>query len=396
MKYASISDRLDGLGAETWAVHIAGKQRAARGADLIFLSIGEPDLPPPASVVEKAIDSLQAGRTKYASGQGEGHTLDAVARYLERRSGLPTSRRNVAATSGTQHALFAAITTLAEPGDEVLVPDPYYATYEGVVAACGASFVPVPTLPEDDFHLTPEALEAAITPRSRVLLINTPSNPTGAVLREAEIDAIGEICARHDLWIVSDEVYAELTFDVPFASPFDRPHLRERSVTVASISKSHALPGFRSGWAAGPEEFTRRLTLVSEAMLFGIQPFLSDALAVALDEHHPEVQRQRDVFQERAQAMVATFAGSSAVKVHMPEGGMFVLADVRATGLSGEEFAWKLLDEAGVVTMPGESFGSRGTGHVRLALTVEADVMAEACRRIRELAEQLAAARAAS
>lgn len=389
MKYASISDRLDGLGAAKWAVHIAGKQRAARGDDLIFLSIGEPDLPPPPAVVDKAIDALRSGRTKYASGQGEGGTLDAVAGYLERRSGLSTSRRNVSITSGTQHALYASITTLVERGDEVLVPDPYYATYEGVVASSGATFVPVPTLPESNFHLTADALEAAITPRSRVLLMNTPSNPTGAVLTEAEIDAIGEVCERHDLWIVSDEVYADLTFDVPFSSPFDRPQLRERSVTVASISKSHALPGFRTGWAAGPEEFSRRLTLVSETMLFGIQPFLSDALAAALDEQHPEVRRQRDVFRERAAAMVATLRGSSAVSVHMPEGGMFVLADVRATGLSGQDFAWRLLEEQGVVTMPGESFGSRGAGHVRLALTVESDVMIEACRRIRELAEHL-------
>ena len=391
LKYASISDRLDGLGAAKWAVHIAGKQRAAAGADLIFLSIGEPDLPPPAKVVEHAITALRAGRTKYASGQGEVATLDAVAAHHERRSGLPTTRRNIAVTSGTQHALYAAITTLVETGDEVLVPDPYYATYEGVVASTGATFVPVPTLPEHDFHLRPEALEAAITPRSRVLLMNTPSNPTGAVLSEAEIDAIGEVCARHDLWIVCDEVYAELTFDRPFSSPFDRPRLRERSVSVASISKSHALPGFRSGWAAGPEEFIRRLTLVSETMLFGIQPFLSDALVVALDEQHPEVRRQRDVFHERAQAMVATLEGSTGVRVHLPEGGMFVLADVRPTGLSGLDFAWRLLDECGVVVMPGESFGARGAGHVRLALTVEADVMAEACRRIRELAEQLAA-----
>jgi arginine:pyruvate transaminase len=393
MKYASISDRLDGLGAAKWAVHLAGRQRAHRGADLIFLSIGEPDLPPPPAVIERAITSLHEGRTKYTSGKGEPATLDAIAGHLSRRGGLPVTRDNVACTSGTQHALYAAITTLVEAGDEVLVPDPYYATYEAVVASSGARFVSVPTLPEEGFHLTPAALEAAVTPNSRVLLLNTPSNPTGAVLTAAEVDAIGEVCARHDLWIVCDEVYADLTFDVPFSSPFDRPQLRERSVSVASISKSHALPGFRSGWAAGPEEFIRRLTLVSETMLFGIQPFLCDAVVVALNEQHPEVARQREVFRERAQAMVATLAGSRAVSVHMPEGGMFVMADIRATGLSGEEFAWKLLDECGVVVMPGESFGSRGGGHLRLALTVEVDVMIEACRRIRELAEQLAAER---
>lgn len=390
MRYASISERLDGLGATKWAVHFAGTQRAAAGDDVILLSIGEPDLAPPAAVVERAVTSLRSGRTRYTSGRGERAALAAVAGHLQRRSGLEVSTDQVACCSGTQHALYTAITCVAEAGDEVIVPDPHYATYQGVVAASGATFVPVRTRPEDGFHLDPDALAAAITPRTRALLVNTPGNPTGAVLSAAEIDAIGAVCAEHDLWIVSDEVYAELTFDRPFASPFDRPQLRDRAVSVASISKSHALPGFRSGWAAGPEEFIRRFTLVAETMLFGIQPFLCDALVVALDEHHPEVDELRRTFHERAEVMVAAFEGSDAVTARMPEGGMFVMADIRATGLTGEQFAWRLLDEQGVVVMPGESFGAGGAGHVRLALTVGGEVMAEACGRIRCLAEQLA------
>ena len=254
MRYASISDRLSGLGSDKWAVHMAGRRRAAKGESLIFLSIGEPDLPPPAAVVERAIESMRSGRTKYSAGQGEPRTLRAIAGHLTRRSGLEVTPEQVVYTAGTQHGLYVTLCTLAEHGDEVLVPDPYYATYEGLVAAVGATFVPVPTRPEDDFHLTAAELEAAITPRSRVLLLNTPSNPTGAVLSQREIDEIGEVCERHDLWIVCDEVYAELTYDHPFASPFDRPQLRHRSVSVASISKSHALPGFRAGWAACPPE----------------------------------------------------------------------------------------------------------------------------------------------
>ena len=389
MKLASISSRLDGLGSDKWAVHIAGRKRAQAGEDLIFLSIGEPDLPPPAAVLDQAVTSLRSGRTKYADGQGEPGARKAIAAHLTRRSGLPTGMEQVLCVGGTQHGLYIAISTLAEQGDEVLVPDPYYATYEGIIAAAGATFVPVPTTPESGFHLTPEALEAAITPRSRVLLLNTPSNPTGAVLSAAEIDAIGEVCARHDLWIVCDEVYADIAFEVPFCSPFDRPQLRERSLSVASISKSHALPGFRSGWVACSHELAPHLTSVSEAMMFGLQPFLADALAVALEEEHPEVARLKTVFRERAEALVAAMSGSDAVSVRMPEGGMFVMADVRATGLSGLDFAWRLLDQHGVVVMPGESFGERGAGHVRLALTVERDVMEEAAGRIRTLAESL-------
>jgi arginine:pyruvate transaminase len=213
------------------------------------------------------------------------------------------------------------------------------------------------------------------------------------VLSQDEIDAIGEVCERHDLWIVCDEVYADLTFEGTFCSPFDRPQLRHRSIAVASISKSHALPGFRAGWAACPVELAPRVTAVTEAMNFGSQPFIADAVAVALSQEHEEVVTLKRTFHERAAAMVQALAGSPAVSVHMPEGGMFVMADIRPTGLSGEAFAWRLLEEHGVVVMPGESFGSRGSGHIRIALTVERDVMADACHRIRTLAEELHAAR---
>ncbi len=389
MKYASITDRLAGLGGDKWAVHLAGRKRAAAGEDLIFLSIGEPDLPPPAAVLDTVVSSLRAGRTKYTAGQGDAGALRAIADHYTRRSGATVLPSQIVYTAGTQNALSTVMATLVETGDEVIVPDPYYATYEGVVAATGATFVPVTTLPSDGFHLTPAALESAITDRSRVLLLNTPSNPTGAVLSADEIDAIGEICVRHDLWIVCDEVYADMTFDAPFTSPFDRPQLRDRSVSVASISKSHALPGFRAGWAAGPEELATRLTSVVETMLFGSQPFLADAVVTALSVRHPEVDRLAAEFRRRAETLVRALINCPAVGARMPEGGMFGLLDIRSTGLSGEAFAWRLLTEKSVVVMPGESFGAGGAGHVRIALTVDCATIEEACRRIADLATAL-------
>jgi arginine:pyruvate transaminase len=390
-RFAPISDRLSGLGAAKWAVHIEGLERAAAGKRVTFLSIGEPDLPPPASVLDQAVASMRGGRLKYAAGQGEQVALDAIAAHLSRRSGQNVSPDQIVYTAGTQNGLCTALMTLVQTGDEVLVPDPYYATYEGLVAASGATFVPVPTLPEDGFHVTAEQIEAAITPRSRVLLLNTPSNPTGAVLSQNEIDEIGEVCERHDLWIIVDEVYADLTYGAPFCSPFDRPHLRHRTLAVSSISKSHALPGFRAGWIASPLEVTPRLVLVAEAMLFGSQPFIEDALAVALSQRHPEVERLRSSFQERARQLVSSFDGSTAAKARMPEGGMFIMVDIRETKMSGEEFAWKLINEHDIVVMPGESFGKGGAGHIRLALTNEATVLGEAGSRIRAAAEALAA-----
>lgn len=389
MRFASITDRLSGLGSEKWAVHLEGRRRAAAGEPLIFLSIGEPDLAPPAAVVEAAIGGIRSGRTKYSAVRGEPAAMRAIAGHYTRRSGRSVSTDHIVCMAGTQHALYAVITALVQHGDEVLVPDPYYATYEAVVASSGARFVAIRTRPEDRFHLTAEALEAAITPSSRVLLLNSPSNPTGAVLTEVEIDAIGEVCERHDLWIVCDEVYASMTYDVPFASPFDRPQLARRSVSIASISKSHALPGFRCGWVACAPELARRLTLLSETMLFGTQPFLADALAVALDCEHPEVDLLRNAFRTRAETLVGAFDGCGGASARMPEGGMFVMIDVRPTGLSGEAFARRLLDDCGVVVMPGESFGAQGAGHIRVALTVDTAVMTDACGRIAALADAL-------
>ncbi len=392
MKFAPISDRLTGLGAAKWAVHVEGLRRASLGESVILLSIGEPDLPPPASVLDKAASSMRSGRTRYAAGQGEPGTLLAIADHLTRRSGFRVTPEQVLFTAGTQNGLCTALLTLVQAGDEVLVPDPYYATYEGLVAASGATFVPVPTLPEDNFHVTAQAIENAITSRTKVLLLNTPSNPTGAVLSVSEIDAIGEVCERHDLWIICDEVYADMTYDAPFCSPFDRPHLRDRTLAVSSISKSHALPGFRAGWVASHPDVTPRLILVAEAMLFGSQPFIEDALAVALNEKHPEVERLRVAFRERAETLIKSFEGSKAITARMPEGGMFVMLDVRKTKLTGEQFAWQLLKEKNVSVMPGESFGNGGAGHIRIALTVDSVILRDACTRIRSLAEKLVAA----
>lgn len=389
MKFAPISDRLAGLGAAKWAVHAEGLRRASLGQPIILLSIGEPDLPPPASVLDTAAAAMRSGRTRYAHGQGEPETLLAIADHLTRRSGFRVTPEQVLFTAGTQNGLCTALLTLVQAGDEVLVPDPYYATYEGLVAASGATFVPVQTLPEDNFHVTARAIENAITSRTKVLLLNTPSNPTGAVLSVSEIDAIGDVCERHDLWIICDEVYADMTYDAPFCSPFDRPHLRDRTLAVSSISKSHALPGFRAGWVASHPDVTPRLILVAEAMLFGSQPFIEDALAVALNEKHPEVERLRLAFRERAETLIKAFDGSQAITARMPEGGMFVMLDVRRTKLTGEEFAWQLLKEQNVSVMPGESFGKGGAGHIRIALTVDSEILRDACIKIRKLAEKL-------
>ncbi|HEX7388984.1 MAG TPA: pyridoxal phosphate-dependent aminotransferase, partial [Acidiphilium sp.] len=266
MRYAPVTERLADLGSSRWALHIAARQRAAAGHKIIELTIGEPDLPPDPALSYECIRALVAGRTRYSNGRGEPALLAALAEKYTKRTGRTVTPDNVLCFPGTQTALFAVMLCLTGPGDEILVGDPLYATYDGVIRAGGARKIPVPLRVEHGFHMQPRDLEAAITPDSRVLLLNTPHNPTGAVLTASELAEIGAICASHDLWIVCDEVYEALIFDGEFASPFDNVDLADRTIVVSSISKSHAAPGFRSGWAIGPEEFCRRALPVCETM----------------------------------------------------------------------------------------------------------------------------------
>ena len=289
---------------------------------------------------------------------------------------------NVLQFGGTQTALFAVMTALVETGDDVLVGDPLYATYDGIIRSTGAHRVSVPLDPDNGFRLRAADLEKAITPNARVLLLNTPHNPTGAVLSREEISAIGEVCQRHGLWIVSDEVYQDLIFDGVFASPFDDPRLAGRTVAVSSISKSHAATGFRSGWCVGPEEFCTRILPLAESMLFGNQPFIADMTAHAVSHPSTAAQQMREAFSRRAGIIIRELSSVASIICHRPQAGMFLLADVRKTGLSGEEFALRLLDEEEVAVMPGEAFGEQINGFVRISLTVPDATIRDACERI--------------
>ncbi|WP_299473171.1 pyridoxal phosphate-dependent aminotransferase [uncultured Roseibium sp.] len=388
MRYASITNRLAHLGSGKWALHLKAREMTAKGIPVIELTIGEPDIQPDGALLDEANRAMRDGRTRYSNGRGEPRVLAALAhKYRERQPGI--TEENILCFPGTQTALFAVMLGLVEDDDAVLVCDPLYATYEGVIAATGASMVPVPLRPEHGFHLKAEDLEAMVSPECRVLLLNTPHNPTGATLTRDEVAAIGDVCVRHDLWIVCDEVYEQLIFEHDFASPFDLPELAERTIVVSSISKSHAAPGFRSGWAVGPEEFCSRLLAVSETMLFGGQPFIADMTAKALSEEFDTADRMRENYKRRADLIIDRLAVHDALRPMMPEAGMFLLIDVSATGLDGETFATRLLEEKKVAVMPGSSFGEQATEFVRLSLTVADDVLADAVDRIAAFSDGL-------
>ena len=387
MNYAPITTRLADTGGAKWAVHSACRERRAAGADIVELTIGEPDMPPDPRLIDVCETAMRSGRTAYSSGRGEPGLLDAIAeRYTRRRDGI--SHDNILCFPGTQTALFATIMGLASTGDEVLVGDPYYATYEGVIKASGAEPVSVPLSIESGFELQAQQLETCITERSRVLLLNYPHNPTGAILSPEQLVGIGAVCAKHGLWIVCDEVYEDLVFDGAFHSLFDNPLYQDRTIALSSISKSHAAPGFRSGWAVGPAEFCDRLLPLSETMLFGNQPFIADMTAYALSTPSDVAARMAAAYQRRARMICDACAPSPVLRALPPRAGMFITIDVSASGLDGETFAWKLLD-AGVAVMPGSSFGQYADALIRLSLTVPDEAIEQAITRLISFTEAL-------
>lgn len=395
MKYAEITERLAHLGGAKWEVHIRAKAMAAAGVDILSLSIGEPDVPPPPELLAKATEAMHAGRHAYSNGRGEPGLLAALAQKYTRRSGRPIGTNQIVCLPGTQTCLYAVLMAVAGPGDEVLVGDPMYATYEGVIAASGARVVPVPLRPEHGFRLQAADLAARVTPKTRAILLNTPHNPTGAVLTRDDIRAIGEVARQHDLWILSDEVYEELVFEgTQFVSPLDELDLAERTIVMSSISKSHAAPGFRSGWVAGPGAFVERLLPVAETMLFGNQPFIADMTALAVSHPSAVAAGMATRFARRA-GLIHGLLNGNILRVHRPEAGMFAMVDIRATGLTGDDFAGRLLDEEHLAVMPGESFGETLAGWLRVSLTRPDDEIEEACRRMMRFAAKVTKEKAA-
>ncbi len=383
MKYAPITDRLMKLGSDKWKLHFHTRKLKQLGKPVIELTIGEPDLPPDKEVLDALVSSLNAGRTKYSYGRGEPNTLKAIADKYTKTRGYPVDEENVIYFPGTQTAIFATLLGLVDQNDSILVGDPYYATYEGLIASTGARRISVPLKKEHGFRMQAFDLEKEICEDSRLLLLNNPNNPTGSVLTRKEVQEICRVCEKHDLWILADEVYDNLVYEGEFYSPLMEENYRDRVISVASVSKTYGVPGFRSGWAVGPKEFCSRLVSVAETMLFGGVPFIADATAFALNSSSDFVDRMGKSYSRRAKLIVDALSPSNKIIPFSPKAGMFLLIDVTGTGMNGEEFAWNLLEDKQVAVMPGNSFGNNAASMVRVSLTVEDELLAEACKRIR-------------
>lgn len=389
MRFSMLTQRIAGDGAAAWDIHYRALAMQAEGKDILLLSVGDPDFDTPAPIVEAAIDSLRDGHTHYSDVRGKLALRQAIARRHQQRSGQKVDADQVTVLAGAQCALFCVAQCVLEPGDEVIVAEPMYVTYEAVFGACGATVVPVPVKPENGFRVCPADVAARITPRTRALALNSPHNPSGASLPRATWEALAELCIAHDLWLISDEVYSELLYDGEHVSPGSLPGMAERTATLNSLSKSHAMTGWRVGWVVGSAELAGHLENLALCMLYGSPDFIQDAAVVALEQPLAELEAMRDAYRQRRDLVCERLAGCPGIKALKPDGGMFVMVDIRETGLSAQAFADRLLDREGVSVLAGEAFGPSAAGHIRLGLVLGAEALDDACRRIARCAQAL-------
>ncbi|MBL48982.1 MAG: aromatic amino acid aminotransferase [Roseibacillus sp.] len=351
--------------------------------DVISLGVGEPDYAAPWHIREAAIYSLERGQTSYTANLGLMSLRRKIADYAGGFFGVDYDPGcEVLVTVGVSEALDLALRSLLNPGDEVVYHEPCYVSYmPGAVMAHGIP-VPVATSKEDGFSLKPDALAAALTPRSRVLILNFPTNPTGGVVTEEDLVGIGRLCVEHDLIVISDEIYSELRYDAgKHVSIASLPGMRERTILLHGFSKAFAMTGFRLGYACAPAPLTEAMMKIHQYSML-CAPITSQAAALeALENGAAAVERMRASYHERRDFVVQRF-NEIGVDCHSPGGAFYVFPDVRALGLSSQKFAMGLLDTEGVAAVPGDAFGPSGEGFLRCCYATAFDQLKEAMVRI--------------
>jgi aspartate/methionine/tyrosine aminotransferase len=373
-----------GEGAAAWRTHYEAVAALERGEDVIILSVGDPDLETPAPVIERAISQLRAGDTHYVPAPGRTAVRAAIARAHERRCGQAVGVENVVYLAGAQNALFVSSLCVAGPGDEVVTFEPLYPTYPATIEVSGAQLVRVPATV--GYRPDVAALAGLIGPRTRAILWASPNNPSGVVLNHDELEVLAELAQRHDLWLIADEVYAGLAPEGRVPSLAAR--LPERVITLGSLSKSHAMTGWRAGWLVAPRELALHAEHVAMCMLFGLPGFIQEAVINALELAEEAEARIRAYCTSRQARFAAGIAGIPSLQPLPPEAGMFMLIDVSGTGLSGAEFVQALYATQRVSVMDGAAFGASTARCVRVCFATDEHTIDRTCARLRQFCEQ--------
>jgi len=373
------------LGTESAFEVLAHARRLeAEGRSIIHLEIGEPDFATPQNIIDAAVRALNDGATHYTPASGIPQVRESTARYITKRTGVPTAAENIVLTPGSKNLLLFALLILVEEGDEVIVPDPGYPIYRSLVEFIGGKAVSLPVRQENSLRIDPAELRSLVTDRTRVLIVNSPANPTGGVLTRDDCEQVAKIAMEHDLVVISDEIYNRLVYDGSHVSLYAIDGMAERTILMDGLSKAWAMCGWRLGFGAMPVELARRMdTLMinssSCAAAFtqwaAVEAFESPESDAAVTTMVAEFHKRRDILADALSRMPG-------VRCHRPEGAFYVFPDITETGWDDRELANALLDEVGVAVLRGSSFGPHGAGHIRLSYANSVENLTLAADRI--------------
>jgi aminotransferase len=356
---------------------------AANMKDVISLGIGEPDFTTPERVLHAGIESLRRGETHYTSNSGTVEMRRALSAYLLRLYGIEYNPdTELLVTVGVSEALYLALTAILDPGDEVIVPEPCYVAYTAEVSFAGGVPVTVPTYAKDGFQVTAAAIEASITPRAKALLLGYPNNPTGAVMTRENMASIAALAEKHDLIVLSDEIYDRLVYGVEHVHFPTLPGMRERTIALSGFSKSHAMTGWRIGFAAAPAELLGAMRKIHQYTIMSAPTTAQAAAVVAMQEAEPDVADMLAEYDRRRQLIVGGFNELGLTCVE-PRGAFYAFPNIEATGMDEDTFANALLSEESVAMVPGTAFGPSGKGFARASYATAFDKIEEALERLR-------------
>ncbi len=354
----------------------------------ISLGVGEPDFKTPWSIRDAGIRSLEQGKTKYTANAGIKELRAEICRYLDRRMDLEYKPEEVLVTVGGSEAIDMTIRALVAPGDEVIIPEPCFVCYEPITQLTGGVPVHIATKAEDEFRLTPEALRAAITPRTKLLILPFPNNPTGAVMDRKTLEGIAEVLRGTDIMVLSDEIYAELTYGLDrHVSIASLPGMKERTIVVNGFSKAYAMTGWRLGYAVGPQPVISVMTKIHQSCIMSAPTTSQYAAIVALRSCDDEIEIMRDEYNRRRRYVVKAL-NDMGLTCFEPRGAFYVFPCIKASGLTSEEFCERLLREQEVAIVPGDAFGASGEGFARISYAYSVDHLQTAMRRIRRFLEE--------
>src|ERR671925_4807 len=379
-----LASRMADLGTET-AFDVLARARSleAHGRRVLHLEIGEPDFPTPPHIVEAGVRALRDGHTRYGPPPGLPALREAICERLLAERGVRASPDEVVVTPGAKPILFLAILATVGKGDEVLVPDPGFPIYESVVRFAGARVVPVPVREESAFSLDVDAAERLVTPRTRMLIFNSPANPTGGATTPRDLERIAALAERHDLWVIADEIYARISYEEPHRSIAALPGMRDRVILSDGFSKAYAMTGWRVGYGVVPRRLAEPLTRLVINSNSCTAAFVQLAGVEALRGTQEPVERMVAEFRRRRDLVVSALRSIPGVRCAMPHGAFYAFPDVSSLPIPAGAVATRLLEEHGVATLAGTAFGPGGDGHLRISYVSAPDVLTEALDRIR-------------